>query len=175
MPAIAQHDPIARSRAKLYALANRLWQESPATKNEELHILVGGITGKDSIKELNAAEFAEVNKELEARLSARGIPARSTTTAKAKHPEKRGGVTSAQQSKIFRLMYLLIDCDEKPDKSSLGPRLCGIIKRQFGIDSGVRNPFAWMGAEEGHRLIEILKGYVESAETLAQQRGANKA
>lgn len=164
MPAMIQRDPIARSRARLFGLANRLWAENPAAKSKELHMLVGGITGKESIKELSAAEFAEVNKELEARLAARGIPTRSPTAEKSKNPEKCGGVTSAQQSKIFRLMYLLIDCDEHPDKSTLGPRLCGIIKRQFGIDAGVRNPFAWMGSEEGHRLIEILKGYVESAE-----------
>ncbi|MEG0803840.1 MAG: regulatory protein GemA, partial [Pygmaiobacter sp.] len=126
--------------------------------DDELHQLVTGITGKMSIKALDASEATAVISELDKRL-----PSSAGTPRAKKRPKfyttTPGGVTPAQQDKIWALMFELKKFDLQSSEAALGGRLCGIIKRQFGMDAAVKQPFRFLSFEQGSELIEILKQY----------------
>ena len=88
-----------------------------------LHCMVEDITGKTSIKSLSFNEADVVIKELK-RKSGPDAPPKKKEKATT-----RGGVTSAQQDKIWRLMYELEKYDTKPAQATIGKRLCGLIKK----------------------------------------------
>ena len=67
-------------------------------------------------------------------------------------------------------MYNLADYDAKRSKATLGERLCGIIKRELHVDASPKQPLQWLSYQQTGRLIEILKGYVATA-----QRGRGDA
>ncbi len=143
----------------IYAIAARLGMTT--NDAEDLHALVAGITGKNSVKSLTAAEAREVIDELNTRAGSTPALARK----KQKHHEAiPGGVTEDQQRKAWKLMYELQKFDAKDYGSDVGGRLCGIIKRQFGMDVFPQQPFRLLTFEQGRELIEILKQYVTTAE-----------
>ena len=135
---------------KIYAIGNALGIKASGSE-DELHTLVGGVTGKDSIKSLTYQEACAVIARLE------------ELQGPKEHESRPGGVTSGQQKKIWALMYELKKYDEVPNDVQLGDRLCAVIKKEFGADAIAKNPFAWISFEQGNNLIEILKGYVKSA------------
>lgn len=147
---------------KIYAIGNALGIKGPGTNEDELHTLVEGITGKDSIKSLTYKEAGMVINRLEELQGNTASPARSSKRTK-EHKSSPGGVTSGQQKKIWALMYELKKYDEIPNDIQLGDRLCAVIKKELGIDAIAKKPFVWMSFEQGNRLIEILKGYTTSA------------
>jgi hypothetical protein len=141
---------------KIYAIGNALGIVESGNGEDELHVLVGGATGKESIRELTYREAAEVISRLEA---LQGRPAPS----KGKGHSRPGGVTPGQQKKIWALMYSLKACDRKPSEVGLGDRLCAVIRKELKMDAAAKDPFAWLSCEQGNQLIEMLKRYVESA------------
>lgn len=148
---------------KIYAIGNALGIRRSGDGEDELHVLVTGVTGKSSIRELSYREAAAVIARLEG-LSGAPAPERPKPKGTVREAESRpDGVTSGQQKKIWALMYSLKAYDEQENDVPLGDRLCAILKKEFGIDALARDPFAWLTFVQGNHLIEKLKGYVSSA------------
>ncbi len=154
---------------KIYAIGNALGIKGSG--EDELHTLVAGVTGKDSIKSLTYKEACSVITRLE-ELQGRAAPPKLRNRKPKEHKSRPGGVTSGQQKKIWALMYELKKYDEFPNDVQLGDRLCAVIKKEFGADSIAKNPFAWITFEQGNNLIEILKGYVTSARKRGEANGS---
>lgn len=146
---------------KIYAIGNALGITASDRREDELHVLVEGITGKDSIKNLTYREAAAVIVRLEELQGKSPSPEMKRKSLK-EHESRTGGVTSGQQKKIWALMYELKSYDESPSAVPLGDRLCAVIKKELGVDAVARTPFAWLTFSQGNALIEMLKRYVES-------------
>ena len=155
---------------KVYALGARLGLVESNNKNDALHALVEGITGKDSVSKLNADEYKDVMTELYTRLRLSQLEPPPERRSKKRYESNPGKITEGQQRKVWALMYQLAGCDTEPSTASLGERLSGIIKRQFGVDATQRQPMKWLSYKQGNQLIEIIKNYVKSAERKAMRR-----
>lgn len=147
---------------KIYAIGSKLGITGSNSGEDDLHTLVGSVTGKDSIKSLTYREANEVIARLE-ELQGKAASPKPRSNKPKEHKSRPGGVTSGQQKKIWALMYDLKKYDEVPNEVQLGDRLCAVIKKEFRADAIAKNPFAWLTFEQGNNLIEILKGYVASA------------
>ena len=144
---------------KIYAISGALGMTEQGNREDELHLLVAGLTGKESLKELTYREAQAVIGRLS---QIQGSQAPPNPKREREHPSRPGGVTSGQQKKIWALMYELQKYDEAPSTVSLGERLCAVIKKELGTDAIARTPFAWINFEQGSRLIEALKKYIEN-------------
>lgn len=127
------------------------------SRDDELHQLVLGITGKASIKELNFSEATAVIAELEKR---QGGASPHKKTAKV-YSEVPGGATAAQQRKALALMFELQK--QSPSDAALTTRLCAIIHKDLHIDAVPYQEFRWMDFDAANKLIEVLKKYVANA------------
>lgn len=145
---------------KIYAIGNALGIVENGNKDDNLHTLIGNVTGKDSVKELTYNEANVIISQLE---QLQGKVAPPKKSASKKHEAVPGGVTEAQQRKVWALLYELKKYDKEPSTAAIGDRLCGIIRKELKVDSMVKNPFAWLDFSSGNKLIEILKKYVSSA------------
>lgn len=144
---------------KIYAIAGALGMVSRG-EDDTLHDLVRDLTGKTSVKGLEYTEAFRVIGELEKKQGANPTPRRNGRPAKAR--PKPGGASDGQVRKVWAQMYLLEKAS--PSKAPLGDRLCGIIKKELHRDAFPKDPFAWMDYKEVNHLIEILKGYVKTAQ-----------
>ena len=145
---------------KIYAIGAALGIRGK-DNHDTLHDLIAGMTGKGSVKELSYAEACRVIGELEGRQGTppprkKGRPLRKTAA---------GGASDGQVRKVWALMYQLEAAS--PSKTPLGDRLCGIIKRELGIDAWPKDPFAWIDYKACGKLLEALKGYVKTAQKKA--------
>lgn len=159
---------------RIYGMGAVIGIVDSGSKDDMLHSLVSDITGKDSIRKLNDEEYKTVVKELLTRLRTTNLqppPHPSKAKRTKKYNSVTGGVTEGQQRKIWYLMYQLQGCDRSICTSSLGDRLCGIIKREIKIDATPKKPLQWLDYQQGNKLIEILKKYVSSAEHKAMRGG----
>ena len=148
---------------KIYTIASALGMKG-IDKDDALHDLVSGMTGKTSVRELSYADACRVIGELEAR---QGTP----PPRKSGRPLRRstpGRVSEGQQRKIWALMYQIETAS--PSTAPLGDRLCAIIKKELGIEAFPRDPFAWVDYKGGNKLIETLKGYVKTARKKAEAK-----
>lgn len=143
---------------QIYAIAGAMGMTERGNPEDQLHLLVEGMTGKTSVAALTGREAELLIGRLCA-LQGNQAPAKR----RREPPSRPGGVTPAQQKKIWALMYELQKYDQEPAAVSLGERLCAVIKKELGVDAVPRKPFAWLDFKAGNRLIEALKGYVESA------------
>ena len=153
-------------RKRIYGLARELDMTTHSPdKDDELHLLVSGITGINSLSSLTYSDAGKVIAELSHRLRFGG------TVSDNKHPETPGGVSSAQQSKIWAMMYELAGYDQVPSTASLGDRLAGIIRKELKMDATAKEPFKWLRHEHGMYLTDkVLKPYIRSAKRKAQAR-----
>ena len=154
----------------IYALGASLGIVERNNKEDELHTLVSGITGKESVSGLTEAEGKAVIKELmlRMRLSNHTAPLQRKTK---RYETRPGGISEQQQRMIWALMYQLRACDTEPREMSLGDRLAGIIRKHLHIDTTAKKPFAWLAAGDAQRLIAIIEGYIQN-EKKSQQGGA---
>lgn len=143
---------------KIFAIGNALGMVERGNREDPLHSLVAGITGKASVKALTSAEAQAVISELQQRQGS-PPPRRKSKT----YTERPGGATAAQQRKVWALLYELQKADTAPSRATLGQRLCGVLKKELHIDALPKEPFAWIDFETCNRLIEILKKYVANA------------
>ncbi|MGL5438810.1 MAG: phage protein GemA/Gp16 family protein [Filifactoraceae bacterium] len=136
-------------RKIMFALANRL-----NISKEDLYAMAN----VDSMKDLPYDKAQEVIKRLK-------NMAETYEQVKEKRKETKipGMITKPQQDKIWALMFELQKYDKEVSEASVRIRLVGIIKRELKIATTENNPFVWMNFEAGHKLIEMLKGYVVSA------------
>lgn len=132
-------------------------------REDELHALVLGLTGKESVKALTPAEGQLVERELKRRMAA-ASPAASKRGRKRKYTEAPGGLSAKQQKMIWYLMFQLEKYDPSPEGVQLRDRLCGLIEKQCRITASPTDPFRWLRAEQGGDLIEALKSMATRAE-----------
>lgn len=144
----------------IYALGHKLGiVDRNHPRDDGLHQLVSGLTGKDSVKALTGDEQETVVRELRRRVNLN--PPKSTR----EYPERPGKMSAGQQRKVWALMYSLQQAS--PSEISLGKRLAGIIKKDFKISATGKDPLIWLSFEDGNRLIEALKKYIRSAKRKA--------
>lgn len=82
---------------KIYAIGNALGIKASGNE-DELHVLVGGVTGKDSIKSLTYQEACTVIARLE-ELQGKTASPKPRSKMPKEHQSRPGGVTSGQQKK----------------------------------------------------------------------------
>ena len=136
----------------LYTLASQLgmvWNDS----EDDFHILVFGITGKQHVTQLTQSEMEEVRKELERKLEIQNhVP---------------GMMTPAQKKLAWRLVYRLDEL--QPSEVRPAERLLGAVRKTLGTTLSKEDPFRWLTFNDGIQLIEQLKRYVKSAERKAKK------
>lgn len=149
---------------RIYALGAQLGLTGAGRSREnELHALVLGLTGKESIKALTPAEGQLVERELRRRMAA-ASPAATNRRRERKYTEVPGGLSAKQQKMIWYLMFQLEKFDPSPEGVQLRDRLCGLIEKQCRITVSPADPFRWLRAEQGGDLIEALKSMATRAE-----------
>ena len=151
----------AQRTQRIYALGARLGILDSGNKDDLLHNLVFRITGKKRIRDLTEAEYKAVMNDLCTQLKIDGLdepPNRSH-----KYEFVPGMMTEGQQKMVWKLMYQLKGYDLEPSASTLGNRLCSIIKKELQTDCSSAQPFRWLTYAQGSKLIEIIKKYVSNA------------
>lgn len=111
--------------------------------SEELHLLVAGYIGKDSLKELNGREIRLVVQELQRRKDSAKRQAGETFPGNA--------VTVHQRKKITQLAEALGWKEEK--------RVNGLAQKMFGVAR-----VEWLDYQQCSKLIEALKAMVRRQE-----------
>ena len=149
----------------IYALGRELGLSDPALgHDDDLHVLVEGVTGCSSIKALSEAEKEAVIRELLRRKAA----AAPETLHKSKKPrhydETPGRMTAKQQKYAWFLMSELEKYDPAPDGVALRYRLSGLITKQFRVTSFPEDPFRFLTCAQGAALINGIKRMAEAAE-----------
>lgn len=142
---------------KIYAIAQELHMVT-RDRDDVLHDLITQMTGKASVKELTYDEACQVIGELEAK---QGTPPPRHKPRKVRLV-KQGGVSDGQKRKVWALMYQLERIS--PSVTPVGKRLCAIIKKELQMDAFEKDPFAWLNYKAAAKLIECLKGYIQSAQ-----------
>ena len=151
------------SKRRIYAIAASLGMVQGHDHEDPLHLLVQGLTGKEGISDLTPAERQLVEQELIRRKARQHQGTQPRQRRKRKYEEMPGGVTAAQQGKIWYLMGELATYDPKPGVS-LQARLCGMIEKQFHVTAFPAQPCRFLTREQGAALIEGLKQQAERAE-----------
>lgn len=157
-----------QERKSIFAFCREL-----GINDEDRHTLTFGLTGKESLTELNASETKAVIHELMERmkLQNRAAPPEPRKVSKEKPRAVPGMMTAEQQSLAWRLVYRLQELDTAPNKATVAERMCGAIKKELGITAVPgANIFKWVSFEDGSNLIEKLKRYVRSAERRLERR-----
>lgn len=158
----------AWQRKRMYGLARELGMTTHSKdKDDELHLLAARITGSGSLAALTCAAANKVIVELEHRQRF-GTPSSPSRTEPV---EKPGGVSIGQQRKIIALMCELRKLDEQPNYATIEKRVAGIIRRELKITATEQDPYAWLTYRHGLKLIEVIKGYLDSARRRASARG----
>ena len=134
--------------SKLYALAARAGLLEAGNKEDNFHQIVSGLTCKDSVKKLTEDEYKKVRGRLLQELE---------------NKNTSGRMNSRQIKKAWSLMYQIMEHSPSEEGKTAGERMCGAVKKILNIDADVKNPFAWISAEQGNKLIEMLKRYLRTA------------
>lgn len=151
----------AWQKKAIYALGNAAGLVERGREDDNLHQMVEGMTGKEHVSALTYAEAQDIICVLKDRMRGQ-YKARD-------HEKSTGGITAGQRKKIWALMYQLSGCDMQPSSASLGDRLCGIIKRELHIDATPKQPLRWLTYQQGSRLIEAIKNYINSTKAKAER------
>lgn len=137
---------------------------------DDRRALVYSVTGKESTKELTSSQTEDVIGELRKRCGSVPAPPEKRNP-KAYKPTVAGMMTTEQQSLAWRYIYRLRELDEKPvlhedgKPYTVGERMAGAIKKICDITAKPgEDIFRWVSFEDGAKLIEGLKRYVQSAE-----------
>lgn len=161
--------PITKEQIKrLYALGSGLGIVGRG-REDMLHTLVEAMTGKESVSSLTQDEFKKVQGELLNRMRGANRPVPEPKTRKIQEAVPAGMMPREQQSLAWRMIYRLqeLDPEEKETYATPGERMCGAIKKILSIHADVKEPFRWVGFDQGQQLVEQLKRYVRSAERKA--------
>lgn len=138
-------------RRKMFALAREL-----KVDKKKLYTMAG----VESLKNLPYDKAQDVIKSLSYMAKPYN---KSSEKTKQKSMAVPGMITKPQQDKVWALMFELEKHDKQVSEAGVRIRLSGIIKKELKIAAPEHNPFVWMNFESGHKLIEILKGYVATA------------
>ncbi len=142
----------------LYAIASRSGLVESGNKDDAFHCLVYRITQKQSVKELTEEEYFTVRGAL------LGTQQRKK---KKESVQQSNGMTAEQIKKAWAVLYEIIEYS--PSSASTGERMVGAIKKILEVDAQIKQPFRWLDAEQGNKLIEQLKRYKKSAKRAKKQ------
>ena len=155
----------ADQRKRMYGLARELGMSTRSLdQDDDLHLLVAGITGKQSLRSLTYTEAEQIIGELRHRQRFRTDPQPS---------EKPGGVTIGQQKKIIALMCELRKFDDPPSRATIEQRVSGVIRRELHIEATANAPYQWLNYRHGNKLIEVIKGYLDTAQRKQAKDGGS--
>lgn len=159
---------------RIYALGAAVGILESGNKDDHLHVLVGSLTGKESVRELTSAEFRKVEAELLSRMKYknRQQPLKPKEVKDIAGTTAPGMMNKAQQGLAWHLIYQLQELDAEKSKATVGERLVGAIKKICNVDAKVEHPFMWLTLAQGQHLITNLKWYVQAAEERAAKRGS---
>lgn len=145
--------------------------------DDDRRALVYSVTGKESTKELTDSQTEAVIGELRKRCGGLSVAPPEKRNPKAYKPAVAGMMTTEQQSLAWRYLYRLRELDEKPvlhedgKPFTIGERMAGAIHKICGITAKPgKDIFRWVSFDEGSKLIEGLKRYVQSAERKARRK-----
>lgn len=156
----------AKNRKTIFGLVKGL-----GIDDEERHALVYGLTGKESLTELNDDETKAVIHELTERMKLSNRSEPLDNRKKKTRQSVPGMMTTEQQSLAWRLVYRLQELDTVQNKATVAERMAGAIKKELGITTAPgKDIFRWVDFDEGSKLIEKLKRYVRSAERKSERR-----
>ena len=144
--------------SKLYGLAARLGLVESGNKEDDFHQLVYAITKKSSVRKLTEIDYKNVRNRL-------------LNDLNAKKEDTADRMSQAQIKKSWSLMYQIIEYSPSEEGKTAGERMVGAIKKILDIDADVKKPFVWISAEQGNKLIEMLKRYLRSAKS-KKEKGA---
>lgn len=162
-----------RQLRKIYAIGNALGiverraSGDIACHGDSLHELVSMISGKESLRDLDAEEADRVIAALERRQGHYTPPKEKRKKWEKVYPD---GITPGQSAKIWALMYALRSFDRDEESCSLGKRLAAIVRKDLQRECPEGDPLVWIDGETASQLIEILKHYVKNAEEKARER-----
>ncbi|MGN0601144.1 MAG: phage protein GemA/Gp16 family protein [Oscillospiraceae bacterium] len=139
-------------------------------RDDMLHELVFACTGKDSIKDLDDADFRRVEGELISRMRYSNSH-HPNHKIKSKEFGNNGMATKEQQALCWRFCYRLKELDTIPQSADVGDRLIGAIGKILGVTASKKEPFRWITQNQCAKLIENLKRYVNTAERRAKRQG----
>lgn len=145
---------------KIYGMASVLGMVEQDSKEDALHQLVYGITGKASVRELTQKEQNTVIAELRKRL-------RTERPNNQKEPERNrpNKMTPNQKKKAWALLHELAELT--PSDAEIEKRMAGIVRKELHITSSAADPLRWASFSDGSKLIEQLKRYVRHAKEKA--------
>ena len=151
---------------KIYALGGELGIKGKG-HDDLLHELIYGITGKESVRELNDSEVRAVLSEMY-----KFKPAAAKRKKSDKEPGDNGMATKEQQALCWRYCYRLKELDPNPESADVFERLAGAIRKVCGTNMVPKtDPFRWVDQDNCSKLIEQLKRYVNTAERRAKRQG----
>lgn len=150
--------------------------KSLGMSEDDRRALIYSVTGKESTKELTGSQTEAVIGELRKRCGSVSAPLEKRNP-KAYKPTVAGMMTTEQQSLAWRYIYRLRELDEKSllhddgKPFAVGERMAGAIHKICGITAkSGEDIFRWVSFEDGAKLIEGLKRYVQSAERKARKK-----
>ena len=152
----------AQRTQRIYALGARLGILESGNKDDLLHNIVFRLTGKKRIRDLNESEYKAVVNDLCTQLIIDELD--EPPRRRRKYESVPGMMSEGQQKMVWKLMYQLKDYDISASSTTLGNRLCCIIKKELHVDCPSGQPLRWLTYAQGSKLIEIIKKYVSSAQ-----------
>lgn len=157
----------SKQKSRIYATANALGMSTHGD-DDDLHILVYAVTGKESIRQLTAADAQAVIEELDKRSSTLNTAKRKPAPDPSVYPP--GHMTQSQISMCWKLIYSV--CKSDPSDVPPADRLAGAAERFVGQrpNMSARNPFRFFTQNQGSKLIESLKRLEYSAEAKKLKR-----
>jgi hypothetical protein len=162
----------SEQRQTIYGMATQLGIYEKGNSNDNLHLLVKRLTGKDSIGKLDKAAAAEVISEL-IHLKNGFLPKRQTNLKKMQPEQRPGMILPEQAKKVWYFMYRLQGLDSEPSKVSLGYRLCSIIEKNLNVSAFEKDPFRFVTFDQGSILIEVVKKLVQYEERKVKKSNRN--
>ena len=143
---------------QLYTIAAKKGLVEHGNKEDPFHIIIYSLTGKTSVKDLTEQEMKMVAAEIFRRTN------KNISGKKIKNQEAVPDMMSpAQQSLAWRLMYEIQKSDTEVSNKKIGARLAGAVRKTLKISASDTEPLKWVNAENGNKLIEMLKRYAESS------------
>ncbi len=162
----------SEQRQTIYGMATQLGIYEKGNSNDNLHLLVNKLTGKDSIGKLDKADAAKVISEL-IHLKNGILPKKQEKPKKLQPKQIPGMIMPEQAKKVWYFMYRLQEFDNEPSKVSLGCRLCGIIQKHLNVSAFEKDPFRFVTFENASILIEVVKKLVKYEERKVKKNNRN--
>ena len=155
-------------RRTLYGMATQLGIYEKGNPSDDLHALVHGLTGKESISELTVSEAGTVISELISLKDGQNLPRIKKPVANS----RPGMITADQVKKVWYFMYRLAELDAEPSKATLSKRLCGIIQKNLPVSAFEKDPFRFVTFDQGGILIEVIKKLVQNEKSKRRVKNA---